>query len=437
MNYIAVSLGGIVVAFVLFFFLSFKGVNLFATVLLCTALVAMVTQEGLASIFTVFMPSVGNVFATYFLMYTLGGAFGYCLMESGLGASIAKHLIRVFGEKGIAVVLYFITCLLVAGGVSSYQFAILAIALPVLKQANLPKKVALAAMSAGGGSVIYGTLIGMPTALNLAPTTFLGTSTTAGPVISIICSAFSVAFVVWYLLYLSKRCRAKGEKFVAHPEDTFVAENDEQLPPAWKGYACIACIIGLSLLFQYALKLSALQAVVYAQVLSIVFCFLLVKKAFLPHLLDTCTKGFQSSVIPLILIAFVCGYGTVVQKTAAFQWIVNAVMSMNMHPYLLTFVAVNLLSGMTANGVAGVNLYLQTFGPGLMSDPTVNLGVIHRLASISGSGFDSLPHNGAISFQLSVFRLSYREGYFQQFMCSVLVNLLAGVIAVIVAMLFF
>ena len=44
---------------------------------------------------------------------------------------------------------------------------------------------------------------------------------------------------------------------------------------------------------------------------------------------------------------------------------------------------------------------------------------------------------GAISFQLSVFRLSYREGYFQQFMCSVLVNLLAGVIAVIVAMLFF
>ena len=65
MNYIAVSLGVIVVAFVLFFFLSFKGVNLFATVLLCTALVAMVTQEGLASIFTVFMPSVGNVFATY------------------------------------------------------------------------------------------------------------------------------------------------------------------------------------------------------------------------------------------------------------------------------------------------------------------------------------------------------------------------------------
>lgn len=437
MDSVVISLGVIIIGFALFFILSFKGVNLFATILLCTALVALVTPEGLTSIFTTFMPSAGNIFATYFLMYTLGGAFGYCLMESGLGTAIAKHLIQVFGEKGIAVVLYFITCLLVAGGVSSYQFAILAIALPVLKRANLPKKVALAAMSAGGGSVIYGTLIGMPTALNLAPTTFLGTSTMAGPVISLICSVFSIAFVIWYLLHLSKRCRTRGAGFAAHPEDTFAAEGDEQLPPAWKGYACIVCIIGLSLLFQYVLKLSALQAVVYAQVLSIVLCFLLVGKKFLPHLLTTCTKGFQSSVIPLILIAFVCGYGTVVQKTTAFQWLVSSVMSMNMHPYLLTFVAVNLLSGMTANGVAGVNLYLQTFGPSLMSNPAVNLGAIHRIASIAGSGFDSLPHNGAISFQLSVFRLSYKEGYFQQFMCSVLVNLLAGVIAVAVAMIFY
>ena len=437
MDSVVISLGVIIIGFALFFVLSFKGINLFATILLCTTLVALVTQEGLTSVFTTFMPSAGNIFATYFLMYTLGGSFGYCLMESGLGTSIAKHLIQVFGEKGIAVVLYFITCLLVAGGVSSYQFAILAIALPVLKRANLPKKVALAAMSAGGGSVIYGTLIGMPTALNLAPTTFLNTSTTAGPVISLICSAFSITFVIWYLLHLSKRCRARGEGFVAHPEDTFAAESDEQLPPAWKGYICIVCIIGLSLLFQYVLQLSALQAVVYAQILSILICFLLVGKKFLPHLLTTCTKGFQSSVIPLILIAFVCGYGTVVQKTSAFQWLVSSVMSMNMHPYLLTFVAVNLLSGMTANGVAGVNLYLQTFGADLMSNPAVNLGAIHRIASIAGSGFDSLPHNGAISFQLSVFRLSYKEGYFQQFMCSVLVNLLAGVIAVAIAMLFY
>lgn len=53
------------------------------------------------------------------------------------------------------------------------------------------------------------------------------------------------------------------------------------------------------------------------------------------------------------------------------------------------------------------------------------------------AGFDSLPHNGAIAFQLSVFKLSYKEGYFQQFMMSVVVNLLAGIIAVVMAMLLY
>ena len=59
---------------------------------------------------------------------------------------------------------------MMAAGVASYQYAVLAISLPVLKKLNMSRKVALAAMSAGAGSVAYGTLIGMPNALNIAPT---------------------------------------------------------------------------------------------------------------------------------------------------------------------------------------------------------------------------------------------------------------------------
>lgn len=110
---------------------------------------------------------------------------------------------------------------------------------------------------------------------------------------------------------------------------------------------------------------------------------------------------------------------------------------MDMHPYLLAFVAVNLLAGMTANGTGGVTLFMQTFGDTLAANTALNLGALHRIAAIAGSGFDSLPHNGAISFQLSVFKMSYKEGYFQQFMMSVLVNLLAGVLAVAMAMLLY
>ena len=150
-----------------------------------------------------------------------------------------------------------------------------------------------------------------------------------------------------------------------------------------------------------------------------------------------CVRGIEGSLIPVVFISIVVGYGTVVQKTPIFSWIIEHVMDMNLPPYLLTFVAVNLLAGLCANGTGGVTLFMNTFGSTITSNPTVNLGAIHRIAAIAGSGFDSLPHNGAIAFQLSVFKLSYKEGYFQQFMMSVLVNLLAGLIAVVMATLLY
>ena len=433
---ILISLVVVIVAFALFFYFSFKGVNLFLTVFACVTLVSLCTADGLTAIFTSFLPSVGTMFQQFFLLYTIGGAFGFCLMESGLGSAMAVHMIRIFGEKWIAVALFVITCLMMAAGVASYQYAILAIALPVLKRLNMSRKVALAAMSAGAGSVAYGTLVGMPNALNIAPTTYLGTTTMAGPVISLVCTAFSVVFIVGYLMLLTNRLKAKGEGFITYDDDPKVDQDESTLPPAWKGYLCVAAIIGLSLLFQ-GFGIAAIQATTYAQVLSILLLFLLVGKKYLAHPFQTCVRGIQGSLIPVVFISIVVGYGTVVQATPVFSWLVEQVLAMNMHPYLLTFVAVNLLAGMTANGTGGVTLFMQNFGSTILNNPAIDVGAMHRIAAISGAGFDSLPHNGAIAFQLSVFKLSYREGYFQQFMMSVLVNLLAGLLAVIMAIILY
>lgn len=433
---ILASLIVVIIAFVLFFYLSFKGVNLFLTVFACVALVSLCTADGIGAIFTCFMPSVSGMFQNFFLLYTIGGAFGFCLMESGLGSAMAIHLIKVFGEKWIAVVLFVFTSLMMAAGVASYQYAILAISLPILKKLNMSRKVALAAMSAGAGSVAYGILIGMPNALNIAPTTYLGTTTMAGPVISLVCTALAIILIVLYLQHLTKRCKAKGEGFVSYDDDPASDEDESTLPAAWKGYVCVASIIGFSLLFQQ-LGIPSLWATNYAQVISIVLLFLLVGKKHLGHPLQSCVRGIQGSILPVIFISIVLGYGSVVQQTPVFGWLVEKVLTMNMHPYLLTLVAVALLSGMTANGTGGVTLFMNTFGSTILANPAINMGAIHRIAAIAGCSFDSLPHNGAIAFQLSVFKLSYKEGYFQQFMMSVVVPLVCGVVAVIMAMILY
>ena len=64
---VLVSLMVVIIAFVLFFFLSFRGVNLFLTVFACTVLVCLCTPDGLTSIFTTFLPSMGNMFQQFFL----------------------------------------------------------------------------------------------------------------------------------------------------------------------------------------------------------------------------------------------------------------------------------------------------------------------------------------------------------------------------------
>ena len=110
------------------------------------------------------------------------------------------HIIKIFGESG-SPCLFVITCLMMAAGVAYRQVRwVWPSPLPVLKSLICPGG-GLAAMSAGAGSVAYGTpLIGMPNAPeHIAPTTYLGTTTHGrSRPHSLVCTAFtSVAFPSW------------------------------------------------------------------------------------------------------------------------------------------------------------------------------------------------------------------------------------------------
>lgn len=434
----ALSLIALIIAFALYIILCLKNFNPIFVALLCTIFICLFTSDGLLSLFSVFLPGVATQFESFFLVYSLGGAFGYCLMTSGASTSVSNHLVRVFGEKNVPILIFVIAALFMYAGVSSYQYAILAISLPLLKKANLPKKVALAAMSAGGGAVAFGTLCGSPNPLNITPTTYLGTTTMAAPLMSIICSAVSVTFIVLWLNHIRKKAYRDGEGFVAHSSDVIVnEEEDKDIPPAWKGYLALGLVFGISIFFQFVLNLTASQAVVYAQLISIVVLVALVGLKRLGKPVDICMKGFILSLPAVITICMVTGYGTVVQQTEAFSFLCEWVLSLNAHPYVITFVGVSVLAGLCAGGIGGISIFMQSVGSTLAQDPSVNLSAMHRIMTMSASTLDSLPHNGAIAFQLSVFNLKYKEGYFQQFMMSVVVNILAAGVGVIIGILLY
>lgn len=435
---VILSIFALIIVFVAFIVLCLKNFNPMFVALVCALFISLFTPDGLLSIFTSFAPSAATQFQNFLLVYGLGGAYGYCLMASGLSASLSNHLVKVFGTKNVPVLIFVIGSLFCFAGVASYQYAILALSLPLLKKANLPKKVALAAMSAAGGAVCYGTLCGVPSGINTLPTIYLGTTTMAAPLMSIICTIVSVSFIVLWLNHLVKKARRDGEGFVAHPTDVIPTEEEEQhLPPVWKGYASILVVFVFSSILQFGLGMSALYAVVFAQLLAIVFIIFLVGKEFLPNPLESALKGFTVSLPAIVTICMVVGYGAVAQQTAAYEFLVEQIMSLDMNPYVVTAISIATLAGLTANGMGGMTLFMNSIGTQLVQNTAVNAGAIHRIMCMSAATFDSLPHNGAISFQLSVFNLRYKEGYFQQFMMSVVVNVLATIVGVAIAILIY
>lgn len=432
------SLIAVIVAFILFVVLCLKGLNPIFVALLCTVLVCLSTPNGISSVFTTFMPGVASQFQNFFLVFAIGGAYGYALMDSGASTAVSRHLIKVFGTRNVPIIIFVITTLFAIAGVSSYQFAVFALSIPLLKESNLPKKVAVAAMSAGAGSIAYGTLVGVPNILNIAPTTYLGTTTMAAVGMSLTCTCVSLVFIYLWLNYERKKCLRNGIGFDGDEADIQYADTEaEKLPPAWKGYLSLLMVAIISIVLQFVFHVTALWSVVYAQVISIVVLILLVGKKHLEHPLTSCMKGFIGSLPAVITICIIVGYASCVQSTEAFQAAVKWVLGLNMHPYIICFIGVNLISAMCAHGMAGINVFMSAVGTQLAQNPIVNVNAFHRIASISAAGLDSLPHNGQIAFQLSVFKLSYKDGYFQQFMMSVVVNLLAGIVAVVIGILFY
>lgn len=59
----------------------------------------------------------------------------------------------------------------------------------------------------------------------------------------------------------------------------------------------------------------------------------------------------------------------------------------------------------------------------------VNPEIMHRIGVIASVGLDSLPHSGGIVAVLAISGISYKEGYKYMFMTTVVITLIALVVA--------
>jgi len=149
---------------------------------------------------------------------------------------------------------------------------------------------------------------------------------------------------------------------------------------------------------------------------------------------ETVDSGANASVLPILSVASLVGFGAVVAAVPAFEIVRDWVLSIEGGPLVSLAVATNLLSALTGSASGGLTIALDALGATYMrlaAQHGIDPALLHRVAVMSAGTLDSLPQNGAVVTVLSVCGTTHSESYFDIVMAAIVgpIIALAAVIA--------
>ena len=119
----------------------------------------------------------------------------------------------------------------------------------------------------------------------------------------------------------------------------------------------------------------------------------------LPALRESLDAGANSSVLPILTVASLVGFGAVVAALPAFAAVRDAVLSIQGGPLVSLTVAMNVLAGLTGSASGGMAIALNALGDTFMrlaAEHGIDPALMHRVTTISAGTLDALPHNGTV-----------------------------------------
>jgi H+/gluconate symporter-like permease len=143
--------------------------------------------------------------------------------------------------------------------------------------------------------------------------------------------------------------------------------------------------------------------------------------------------GANASVLPVLSVASLVGFGSVVAALPAFAMVRDWVLSIEGGPLVSLAVATNVLASLTGSASGGLTIALDALGGTYMrlaAEQGIDPALMHRVAVIGAGTLDSLPHNGAVVTLLAVCGSTHRESYLDIVMVAI-VGALLGLVGVI------
>ncbi len=445
---------------------------------------AMFAREPLLAHWTqTFMGSAAQFLAQFFPIFLLGALFGKLMDDSGSVQAIARGMTEKLGKERVVLAVVLAGAIVTYGGVNVFVafFVIGPMAITLFRGADIPRRLMPAAIALGSMTFTMTALPGTPAVQNAIPMPFFGTTPFAAPGIGIIASLVMLAFGMWWLSRVEAAARRKGEGFASRggeataiteeflreratashefdPAELSHGQHSETTPSPAIAAIPLVVVIVVNLLMSFVVlprmdfaflaeerwggtSLSAVAGVwsVAVALAAGVIALLILNFRRLPSIRESMDAGANASVLPMVTVASLVGFGAVVAALPAFALVREWVLSIGGGPLVSLAVATNILAALTGSASGGLSIALDSLGATYMrlaAEQGIDPALMHRIAVIGAGTLDSLPHNGAVVTLMAVCGSNHRESYLDMAMVAIVGAIVSLVVAIVLGTVF-
>lgn len=473
---------GILLALALLMVLAYRGWSVLLLAPLAAVFAAATAGEPLLAHWTqTFMGAAARFIAQFFPIFLLGALFGKLMDDSGSVTSIANFFTAKLGAERAILAVVLSGALVTYGGVSLFVafFVIVPMATRLFEAAKIPKRFMPATITLGTMTFTMSALPGSPAIQNAIPMPFFGTTPFAAPGLGSIASGVMLLFgLVWL-----RRAKGPGATVVrvvgpmddakatlSTDDELLLRERSTQagyfdlaeiphgakapdLPSIGVAILPLVVVIGVNLLMSLVIvpnwdadflaepawggtSISAVGGVwaVLTALLAALVTLIACNWRRLGNLRDSMDAGANAAVLPVLSVASLVGFGSVVAALPAFETVREWVLGIQGGPLVSLTIATNVLAALTGSASGGLTIALEALGETFMrvaADTGLDPALMHRVAVIGAGTLDSLPHNGAVVTLLSVCGTSHRESYFDMVVVGIVGPILALVTIIV------
>ena len=431
----ALAMFGCIGGFILLAIIVYLNWDIMIASLVGTLFVIVTSQLPFTeTINNIYFPGLASFFSSYLGMIAFGAMFAQMYSKSGAATSIALWLSKVLMRKNasqntkqkiVLGIVMLTTFILTYGGVGAVLCVFVAypVLLPLFKEADIPRKFAVAAMCAG--SLGLGNVApGAPVVPNEVCVQALGTTSTAGAIPGFVALLIELIFMIWSLNAMVNKSKNKGLHY-DDPADIPTVDENVKRPNA-----LISFIPLLVVLILYAgLKWNVVTSLCIGLALSVLFFYWYLPEEPTKYIAfrTAITTGVKNSLPSCNSMAAIMGFSAVMKSTAAFESIKAAIVGWSMPPTLLIIIMTAIMCAVVAGNATGLAITIPILGP-MMSEVGYNMNALHRISCFAGSTLDTMPYSGAINLTANVVGTTIRECYPSVFMMTVVATAIGTVV---------